>query len=173
MPATVIIAIEEFDGKHVGPLRAIAKRGLTAKDLDEVAGFCAAHDPGAQIAATWLVKAHLEAGGTLTPMQTDKVMEACKRMKPWEAQLHLLQSLPLMTMRKKHITALRPFLNEALTAKKVFVRAWAMSAAVELADLFTALAPMAKTALAEGLHSDKASIRARANALLSARSKDQ
>jgi len=67
-------AILSFDGKHVANLKAISSKAFETKALDNIIDFCENDKPLLQVAATWLIKAHLEKGGGLSLKQIDRLV---------------------------------------------------------------------------------------------------
>ena len=82
--------------------------------------------------ATWLLKAWLEAGNVLDQAQVAKIYGSLDQLEHWEAKLHVLQSIPFMSIAEADSSNLYNFLKLSLTDQNKFVRAWSYNGFYEL-----------------------------------------
>lgn len=143
---TLLEAIDRFDGRHVGALRA----GL-AGPVDAAALMNAAEDPGRAVAATWAIKALAEAGRA-ADLDAARIFGGLLRDLPHEAHLHLLQTMRHLPCPSA-LDAVRPFLSH----KRPLLRAWALDAAYLLSG--------DRHLLQDAYQDSAASVRARARNL--------
>ncbi len=161
----VIEAILAFDGKTLTELRAALAADLSAAQLAEAVARAGSPTASCQVAATWLIKSWLQAGGRLSPRLTDSLLRKLDQIGPWEARLHLLQSLRYLSIPPARLAQTRAFIAAGRDHGKTFVRVWALDALVHLSDDFPELRPTAQAATDEALHAAAASLRARARQL--------
>ncbi|MFN3170161.1 MAG: hypothetical protein ACE37E_05665 [Hyphomicrobiales bacterium] len=148
MKSDALAALYAFDGKRVGGLKALID--ADAADADLLALLPGPHE----IAASWVLKARLEAG-LLGEAAQNSIYECLPNLSEPDAILHLLQ----MVQHAPHAEAdvIRPF----LTHKRTLVRVWALDALARVAP--NEAAPLIKVALDD----PSAAMRARARALVS------
>lgn len=150
MKSDMLAALYAFDGKRVGGLKALVKADVA--DADLLALLPGPHE----IAASWVLKARLEAG-LLGQAARNGIYECLPKLSEPDAILHLLQ----MVQHAPHAEAdvIRPF----LTHKRTLVRVWALDALARVAP--DEAAPLIEAALDD----PSAAMRARARALVSGR----
>lgn len=93
-------------------------------------------DVDLQQGSTWLLKRYLEHKGKLSEEQTSALLSALTNMQHWEAQLHILQCLPFMSIPKKESKRLHDFLRTTIKSERKFVRAWAYGGLIEVGEQF-------------------------------------
>ncbi|MBO6676139.1 MAG: hypothetical protein JJ908_13785 [Rhizobiales bacterium] len=146
MATDALAALYAFDGKRVAGLKALVKADIA--DADLLALLPGSHE----IAATWVLKARLEAG-LLGDAAQRQVFEPLPQLTEPDAILHLLQMVQLAPFASAD--DVRPF----LTHKRTLVRVWALDALARLAP--DEAAPLIEAALDD----PSAAMRARARAL--------
>ncbi len=162
-------ALLSYDGKTVSTLRQAAMPFAGDKGyMDNLIALCGDEDPLVQEAASWLIKASLEDGLTLSAAQTKSLLGAGGAAQTWQTQLHFCQSVPYLTIpaaaADKTAHTLAPF----LTHKRPFLRAWSLTALAHLAEQHEAHEEAAQAALETAFDDKAASVRARARQLTSA-----
>jgi len=60
-----------------------------------------------EVAATWMLKRHVDAGGQIPVGQLDRILAGCDGLNEWSARLHLLQCLPFDSLQSGILPALR------------------------------------------------------------------
>lgn len=135
-----------FDGKHVAPLRALARGDVPSGDF--LAYLSGPHE----VAASWVLKARAEKGG-LDEAIARSVFEALPQLSEPDAILHALQMVQFAPVADPAL--IRPF----LTAKRTLHRVWAL-------DALSRVAPVEAAPIIEAALDDpSAAMRARARAL--------
>ena len=124
----LVEAVLSFDGKHVSELR-VAARGFDGDEAAELLEFCASGAPRHRVAATWIVKAVLEAGGGAT-LDLWRFFSNLAVETEWEALLHLLQSVQFAP---EPASAERAAIEGLLGHEKALVAVWALDALVRVA----------------------------------------
>ena len=81
--------------------------------------------PQTELATSWLIKRHLEEGGTLSDKQVKKLVKLANDFNHWPSTLHFLQSLPMLTIPAAASEKLHAYLSHKLQEKNKFIRAWA------------------------------------------------
>lgn len=78
-----------------------------------------------QTGASWLLKHSLEDGIELGGEEIAQMVESFTPELNWQARLHLLQSLPYLSIDSFPKSRLEAFLRRSLSEQNKFVRAWA------------------------------------------------
>ncbi|MEJ2622173.1 MAG: hypothetical protein P8163_18560 [Candidatus Thiodiazotropha sp.] len=123
--------IASWNGKSAADIKAIYgahNRDNNFADTIIALSFTKACEKG----ATWLLKAWLEAGNKLEKPQIAKIYGSLEQLEHWEAKLHVLQSIPFMTIAAAQSSNVYNFLRHTLTDQNKFVRAWAYNGIYEL-----------------------------------------
>ncbi len=111
--------------------------------------------------ATWLLKHHLESGGTLQIVDINSLYQGFADLQGWEARLHALQSMPYMPITKPMKTIVEMFVRHGLTDSNKFVRAWAYNGFYELALQYPEYQAEALQFFNMALKDEAASVKAR------------
>ena len=119
-----------------------------------------------QIGATWLLKAWLEEGGTLSLKQTNSIYRQLAQLMHWESRLHILQSLPFLKISKSNKSRLETFLRECLVDSNKFVRAWTYNGWYLLAQQHPEFQEEVEKFLEMALRDEAPSVKARIRNLL-------
>ncbi|GAB6041913.1 hypothetical protein [Endothiovibrio diazotrophicus] len=91
-----------------------------------------------QIAATWLIKHHIEQGHAPSPAESRELLGRSEALDPWQSRLHLLQMIEHLSLDEVEQRPLEHFIRQALADRNKFVRAWAYHAFHHLARRFPA-----------------------------------
>ena len=156
-------ALLGFDGKAISYLSETGMqfraRPNYLSDLVDLA-----RDDEADIAsgATWLLKDHLETGGTLDADLVAPLLCALESALSWGAILHILQSVQYLDLALIDDRQLFDLAHQHLTHTRPFIRAWAVDATCRLGERFPARRDDAQRALTAALEDKAASVRARA-----------
>jgi len=117
-------AISKWNGKYVSDLEDIYKIHATQADfVNKLLGLIA--DGTYQSGATWLLKHYLDKGNSLRNSDVSRVYEMLKTLIPWQAKLHVLQSVEYLPIAADDAKLFEQFLRIAITDNNKFVRAWA------------------------------------------------
>lgn len=156
--------IAAYDGKHKDVLEAIAaKLSPDAAVIRDLTTLAKRDDAKLRAGATWLLKHFQERGVTFSAKQSDALLALLGEVSHWEAQLHLLQIFPTLTLSDQGKAALYRLLTggDYLQAPNKFVRAWTYNALAVLAARFPDLRGKVAPLLISAQEDEAASVRAR------------
>lgn len=160
--------IANWDGTSVEVLQAIYDcHGLEAEFGTALVPLL--KEPKLERGASWLLKQHLEAGGVLAAADVKRVFQSLPDLIEWETQLHLLQSLPYLTIGKRDVKQVEVFLRRCLASENKFVRAWAYNGFYELSLQHPQFQAEADQLLEQALEDEAASVKARVRNILKQR----
>lgn len=154
-------AFEQFDGKSTQAFRKVADRDPSESDWAEVVRLAGDPDPRCQIGATWVVKHWLDSGCPLPEPVGRELLTLVGYFDAPTATLHVLQvfdRLPIEAVDSELIIGRLEALSEA---DHTFVRAWAFSAMVVLANRYEGLRESVLDRIELARTEDSASVRAR------------
>ncbi len=114
-----------------------------------------------QKGATWLLKASLHAGNTLTDQQTTRLLEMWTDLSHWESILHVLQCLSCLSIPPSHQELVERFVRHALESNNKFVRAWAYHGFYVLAKQYPSYQTEANQLFEMALRDESSAIKAR------------
>ncbi len=119
-----------------------------------------------EIAASWLLKYHLERQQQLNGQQTDVLLRLLSSTQSWQARLHLLQSFRFLKIPATTKHQAEAFIRKNLADTNKFTRAWAYDSFYRLAKQHSEYMHEAKQLLQLGLVDEPASVTARIRSLL-------
>ena len=154
----------DFDGKAV---TLLSEARTASRDepgfLGALVSFCADRRGNVGAGATWILRAELEDGATLPPPHTAQLVASLEAITAWQAQLHVCQFMPMLSLTPDQVRAAQTWLWPFLNHERPFLRAWALDALCRLPGA------QADQTIRDALHhleSDAAaSVRARARKL--------
>lgn len=161
--------IEKFDGRRTASLDSLAERLTpTAGVLRDLFHVAQSGDAKARTASTWLLKRFQENGHVFSKKDTGTLLALLCETDHWEARLHLLQILPVLTIPAERVERLRRALDSDAFVKSAnkFVRAWSYNGLAVLADQHPDLRLAVARFLHTALEGEAASVRARVRAIL-------
>ncbi|MCH9654730.1 MAG: hypothetical protein K0U86_06715 [Planctomycetes bacterium] len=126
--------IANWNGRSVDDLEEIYERYVAETGVgSELVRLL--KEPSLQRGASWLLKRFLEEGqaGAISSDDLKGVFESLSGLEDWESELHLLQSLPCLTIGKRNAKRVESFLRDCVVRENKFVRAWAYNGFHELA----------------------------------------
>lgn len=123
-------------------------------------------DESLSVGGTWLVKFHIEHGGSINAQDMQKVLTKLPTYDHWESKLHILQVLSHFEVSCKTRKVLEPFLKHGLSDTNKFVRAWSFNGLYELAVQYPELQQEVTDLLNLALKNEPASVKARVRKLL-------
>jgi len=166
LKAEIRSKIAEFDRRSPSVLgETEAQFGRERGYLTALIGLAGDQNAPVSSGSTWLIKSHLEAGGSLSPSQVAKLLGQLDLIKEWDAQLHICQSVRLLTIAGAEVALLAIWLTPLMSNSRPFLRAWSLDAVCRLAAEHPLYDDLAQKALAAGLDDGAASVRARARRL--------
>lgn len=154
------IPITQWDQKSVDDISRIYQDHCQANDFVE-ALITLLPDEQCQIGASWLLKHHLEQGHQLPLEHQLKTLASLPALSQWQSKLHLLQSLPYLTIEQSQVKAVEHFLRINLLNTNKFVRAWAYSGFFTLAKVWPEYRQEAEELKTMALKDEAPSIKAR------------
>ena len=122
-------------------------------------------EPAVSSGATWLIKAHLDAGGALPASEADALLSRLDTIVAWQAQLHLCQIARDLRFGAEQARCFADWLEPLLGHERSFLRAWSLDALCRLALRDEAYRPPAKRALQRAALDRAASVAARVRRL--------
>ena len=115
--------------------------------------------------ASWLLKSALEQGRALSEGQIEALADQLPEITDWATQLHICQSVRLLTVSAGSAQRLADWLAALLDHQRPFLRAWSLDALGALAKAHCEHRPAFNVALALAQDDEAASVRARARNL--------
>lgn len=157
--------LEHWDGKAADDLaRIYTRHHSTDTFMDDVIQLTCS---GKQTSgATWLLKHHLESGGTLPQQAIQKIIQALSQLEDWQARLHILQCLPDMPITAENLKLVELFIRKGLSDNNKFVRAWSYNGFYLLAQQYPQFQAEASALFEMALKDEPASVKARVRNIL-------
>lgn len=154
--------LDAFDGKHTEELESLASRvPKTTETIDRLCSIAEESEARLQVAATWIVKRWGEQKVMYAAEQATRLIDLIGQVAPWEANLHLLQVLPALSIPSSRKGRLQNALMQGLSHSNKFVRAWSYNGLIVLADQHEEFRESVKSLLARVTEEEAASVRAR------------
>ncbi|WP_298862440.1 hypothetical protein [uncultured Gimesia sp.] len=154
--------IAVWNGKSVEDLEEIYERHGSETGVG-VELVLLLKEPALQRGVSWLLKRYLEEGkgGALSTDDLNRVFESLSDLEEWESKLHLLQSLPFLTIGKRNVKRVESFLRGCVESENKFVRAWAYNGFYELALQHPKYQTEVDQILGHAMQDEAASVKAR------------
>lgn len=160
----------DWDGKSAEFLRDAYERFSPEESFVDDALFLTC-EPKLQTSATWLIKHHLEQGGSLSAKQRTKLFRSLKSLQDWESKLHVLQCLPTLKLTKRQAEQTIDFLRACTEDSNKFVRAWAFGGMHVLSEQHGEYREEAEQKIAWASENEAPSVRARIRQVLGKKGK--
>lgn len=156
-------ALRAFDGKAVSCLSEARVKYEDAPDyLAQLVALAAESEAEISAGATWMLKDHLENGGSLPSELVAPVLRNLTQTPSWSTALHLLQSVQYLDLGGVSDPGFSQAVVEYTGHERPFLRAWAVDALWRLSTAHSNLRPLAENALETAANDPAASVRARA-----------
>ena len=158
--------LSEYDGKATTYLGE-AEAALSGEDgyLDALVSLRGEEEGHIAGGASWLLKSALEKGRALSEGQIEALAARLPEITGWAAQLHICQSVRLLTVSADSAKRLADWLAGLLNHQRPFLRAWSLDALGVLAEAHSEHGQAFNAALALAHEDEAASVRARARNL--------
>lgn len=155
-------ALEAFDGKHLDGLKQLAGDiSLTAADLSYLFDLIETEGVNDQVGASWLILNGVDHRAVFDePLAERFVSLVGDDRLPWQVQLHLLQAIESVPIGASRYADLYPPVLILTNHPQKFVRAWAISALIWLADHCPAYRPKVLE-IVDAAQGESASVQAR------------
>ena len=155
-----------WDGRDTQYLADLYQAQQSTKGLIDELIVCLKSGGQAQLGASWLIKRHLEQGHKLSKKHTSEIFSNLSELDHWGAVLHILQSMPYLTLAPEHRSEVERFVRNKLSDPNKFVRAWAYNGIYELAKAFPDFQTQAKQFFEMAMRDEPASVKARVRNIL-------
>ena len=152
--------IASWDGKFITDISVIYTRHAGSHSFAANLIFCM-KEARLQRGATWLLKKHLENGGTLPPTQIGDICELLPKLEHWESKLHILQCFTFLPIPSLSTQIVEIFVRNCLSTDKIFVRAWAYNVFYLLSVQYPRYRPEVYPLLEAAMISESPSVKAR------------
>ena len=159
-PVSINQEIANWDGKSSSDIGAIFARRCDDKGFVSQL-IASAQNADLQPGATWLLKRHLEDGRRLRKSEVAKLFKLLPQLEHWESKLHVLQSIPYLSISKTDKKRVEKFLRECLLHTNKFVRAWAYNGFYEISLQYPEYEEEAKTFFEMAMRDEAPSVKAR------------
>ena len=130
--------LEQWDGVHTEQL--IEAYGDGSNQLINQTITLTAN-PKVEVAATWLLKHHIDSGGTLSDRQSRDIVSVLQQLDHWAARLHILQILESVTVQQDEWSLVESFCRSGIGHDGKFVRAWSFRGLALVAENVPDLKP--------------------------------
>ena len=155
-----------FDGKSPTVLTESAIRFRGRSDyFDWLVALAGDPEDAVSSGATWLIKYELENSWHPSPAWIRVLAATLDRVGPWEAKLHICQSVRFLPSVADTAATFHAWLLPLLDHERPFLRAWALDALCRLPGEDGALGAEAAAALDRMAEDPAASVRARVRAV--------
>ncbi len=151
-------SLEKWDGRQTALLEKIYQ---TEDDLIKKLLCLLNKGDKVQIAATWLLKKHLEEQGSITKKQILQIYQQIDIFTSWQSKLHILQSMPYMAIPKTVKPKIAQFLHQHLTDTNKLIRAWSYNGLFLLSQQYPEYQKDVNAMLDMALRDEAASVKAR------------
>ena len=123
-----------FDGRATTILGEAEARFRSRPDyVANLVSLAGDPEPAVSSGATWLIKAHLDAGGTLPAAEGAALLSRLDAIAAWQAQLHLCQIARYLSLEAEQARSFADWLEPLLEHERSFLRAWSLDALCRLA----------------------------------------
>jgi len=156
----IVKDITQWDGKSAGDIQKIYDKHHRRTDFsDEIIKLTL--NPTYEKGATWLLKAWLESGYTLSKTQIKRIYGLLEQLENWEAKLHVLQCIHFMPIERAEKKQVYSFLRQSIIDSNKFVRAWAYNGLYELSQQHSKYLAETKEFFEMAMRDEAASVKAR------------
>lgn len=163
----VLEALLEYDGKQTATLeRFVATNEPTSDLLRQLVELSASTEPNVANGVTWLLRAYLDAGATLSPELIRDFVDRLSEIDDQWARLHAYRIIGLVEIGEADADRVVSFLNDGIAGARPFLRAWATDALYRVAAQHPRFETEADAALRKALEDPAPSVRARARRIV-------
>ncbi|HRP55613.1 hypothetical protein [Agriterribacter sp.] len=159
MNVKLIDKLKSWDGVYIEYVTKLYDENAVNAHFFEDLVAISNNEQDLQKVTTWLIKHHYDNGNTLPNSLTEKLLSTCLTIENWEAKLHILQIFHHFKLTKTSIPVLEHFLQNCLTDKNKFVKAWAYNGLYELTKYIPELKNELKFICERAMGTESASMR--------------
>lgn len=157
--------LAHWDGKAVDILEFLYQQKCTSDDFIHQL-VCLTVDKHCSVAATWLLKYHVDKGGVFDPKEVTILYSHCSLFSSWQAKLHVLQVLHVMPIQYAEKAVLEHFLRSCLSDENKFLRAWAYNGLYLFAKQYPQYQNEATAFFKLAMRDESASVKARVRKIM-------
>lgn len=157
-------ALSSWDGKSVDTLNDLYCRfSHDSSFIQTIISFIESTNAqtSTKKGVTWLLKKHLESGGSLSLSHQNLIYASLHPDEHWENRLHLLQCIPYIPVPPGKVKHLEDFLRKSLQDSNKFIRAWAYNGFYDLSQQFPEYKEEAEHFLTLAMKDEAPSVKAR------------
>jgi len=122
-----------YDGRSPAiPSKAAADHRNAPSFLAIIIKFLTDDNRMVSEAASWIIKAELEAGIVLDRKTTEELVASLGKLESWQAKLHICQTICHLDVPASARESMRRWLTPLLDGERPFLRAWALDALCKL-----------------------------------------
>jgi len=149
-----------WDGKSSDVLQSLASKH--GKDVDFIETLLElAAQAKFEAAASWLIKASIQAGSKLNEAQAHRFLKLLPAFTNWQSKIHILQCLHLFRIPPDLKNDIVACLRAGLLDQNKFLRAWTYHGWVVLADQYPEYQDEVRQFVKLALRDEPASVKAR------------
>ena len=161
----LVNCLRAWDGSSVDPLQEVYRHyGTHSRFLPLLTQELGKETTGRP--SSWLLKHYFEANRDVPEEVALIVFSHLDNLKHWEEKLHILQCFQYLPLEVADKNQLVLFIENCLTEKNKFVRAWAYNGYFLLAQRYPDMQVAVTDLLDKALEEEAASVQARIRALL-------
>lgn len=159
----IAATLRSYDGKRVGPFRAVAEavQDMPGQAIPQLLDLAGDGESALQVGATWVIKHLGERGNPPSGPLAARAIDLLGRLQEPDAVLHLLQTLPYMEIPAGGRDKLRRSLDRLIGSRHAFIRAWAYNGLGVLANADPNLRHEVEALFDEASERETAAVRAR------------
>lgn len=161
MDSQLHLSLSSWDGKHTQHLIAIYQSNLHSPLFFSEIITLYESDRSVHNAVTWLVKYHYGNNCALSQNLMSRLFMKCMEADDWQAQLHILQLMPVCVITEDVLPLLDTFVRTCIDSKNTFVRAWAYQGFFEIKKYIPEYQEEFDLLCERAMQFEKASVKAR------------
>lgn len=155
-------ALAVYNGRETATLEALLSEGaVDGMAVQHLVNRIPSYDANAEVGATWLLLEALKSGSRFNAPTQAACLDAMTQLKRWESKLHMARAVEFLALSDAQAESVSEILRSWASDSAAFLRAWSVTALVQLAKRHPALETAADAALARAKNDPAASVRAR------------
>lgn len=158
--------LKQWNGKQTGLLSSIYHENVHNPKFWEELLEIYLNYPDLENATTWLFKHQLDTKRELEVSIVNQLLLRANNVMHWEAQLHLLQIIPSVTLDSTVLESVEQLIRKGLESKNKFVRAWSYTGMYELSFHWPTLKNELLFLCNKGIETESASVKVRIKKVL-------
>ncbi|MDN3688122.1 hypothetical protein [Cyclobacterium jeungdonense] len=159
-------AFLQWDGTHTAYLKNLYQENREDPSFIPITLSLFETEAAVEVSSSWVLKHHVDQGGTLSPDQVAQLLNKLDGLRFWESRLHLLQVIPKVALTAAQAEHLEPTVRSLLSSERAFVKAAAFAAYFEIVELFPELKNEFRLLCEDSLDKVSASVRVKIRRIL-------